>query len=129
MATIGRPRDPHTTSANAGRLRAERQYRELGICESCGRHPAHDRHHKDGNTLNNERSNVALLCRKCHAAAHDRAGQMRARRLAAPRKPPTICINCGVTHTPTRKGRCQRCADYRYRHGAERPVDHLTCAS
>lgn len=43
-------------------------------CESCGgdfkkRKHYLDIHHKDGNKLNNSRSNIAVLCRKCHMRA------------------------------------------------------------
>jgi hypothetical protein len=54
----------------AGRRRARKQYLTLGVCEGCGLKPAHDRHHRDGNTRNNARENVAFLCRACHHAAH-----------------------------------------------------------
>jgi hypothetical protein len=34
-------------------------------CDRCGK-PGRDRHHRDGNTLNNEPENIECLCRRCH---------------------------------------------------------------
>lgn len=49
-----------------GRARARRKFK-LGSCAWPGcDEPAHDRHHKDGNTLNNDPSNVAGLCQRHH---------------------------------------------------------------
>lgn len=36
-----------------------------GVCGKCGTRKA-ERHHKDGNTRNNDKSNIDLLCRRCH---------------------------------------------------------------
>lgn len=53
-----------------------RKYRESKnyTCERCGFHPASEydkqyihTHHKDGNKLNNDVSNLECLCMKCHA--------------------------------------------------------------
>lgn len=56
-----------------GRTRAERKY-ALEPCETCGEQNKRiDRHHKDGNTLNNERENIKFLCRKCHMAEDGRS--------------------------------------------------------
>jgi hypothetical protein len=49
---------------DSGRTRAQNWYK-LGKCELCER-DATDRHHKDGNTLNNESTNIQILCRKHH---------------------------------------------------------------
>jgi hypothetical protein len=54
-----------------GRRICQKLYPILGVCE----HPlcldmATDRHHIDENTFNNERSNIAFLCRRHHALAH-----------------------------------------------------------
>lgn len=50
----------------SGRSRALRKFK-VDHCEKCGtKNVRIDRHHKDGNTKNNLRSNVFLLCRKCH---------------------------------------------------------------
>jgi hypothetical protein len=58
----------------AGRKRARALYQDRP-CEVCGA-PA-ERHHKDGDTLNNEPSNVAFLCRKHHIEAEDRMAYRR----------------------------------------------------
>ena len=50
-----------------GRGRAQKLY-EPGACLVCGQ-PA-ERHHVDGNTLNNASENVVLLCRKHHRTIH-----------------------------------------------------------
>ena len=49
---------------NVARGRAIRRY-ALKECELCGK-PSCDRHHKDGNTRNNEPTNIQILCRRCH---------------------------------------------------------------
>lgn len=46
------------------RRRAQKAFK-LGKCESCPK-PATDRHHKDGNTGNNNPDNIKILCRRCH---------------------------------------------------------------
>lgn len=48
-----------------GRTRALRIYRNIGPCVSCGSKRS-ERHHKDGNTANNEPGNIIILCRRCH---------------------------------------------------------------
>ena len=50
-------------SPAAGRERAQRRYKEQP-CSICG--APGERHHKDGNTLNNAPSNIAWRCRKHH---------------------------------------------------------------
>jgi len=49
----------------AGRSRAERMYPVIGPCCQCG-NPKAERHHWDGNTLNNDPENIVILCRRCH---------------------------------------------------------------
>lgn len=93
------------------RYRAVRRYR-LGSCEKCGK-PATDRHHKDGDTGNNARSNIALLCRRCHMIEDGRLEQFRA---AAPHPVKTHCHrghplsgdNLYVTPDGTRRN-CRAC--------------------
>lgn len=59
-------------TAGGGRARARRAYKSLGLCEKCKTKPATDRHHKDDNTSNNERSNIAFLY--CHQSPAQHAG-------------------------------------------------------
>ena len=54
----------------AGRARARLLYPDLGTCEGCGDAPAVERHHRDGDPLNNARGNVAFLCDSCHTRFH-----------------------------------------------------------
>ena len=49
----------------AGRNRALRKYKNIGPCVNCGC-PKAERHHRDGNTRNNDASNIKILCRLCH---------------------------------------------------------------
>ena len=62
-------------TAQAGRKRARQLYPGPLECEVCGA-PA-ERHHKDGNTLNNAAENVAFLCRKHHINEEDRMAYRR----------------------------------------------------
>lgn len=50
---------------HSGHVRAQRLYPDIGPCTKCGAQKA-ERHHKDGNTANNDWSNIEVLCRKCH---------------------------------------------------------------
>lgn len=61
-----------------GRARAARQY-PVRPCESCGStyQPEYHgsasvvhRHHRDGDQMNNDPTNIAFLCRPCHTEAH-----------------------------------------------------------
>ncbi len=51
-------------SLHAGRVRAISWF-SIDKCQFCG-NKAIDRHHKDGNTLNNSPNNIQPLCRRCH---------------------------------------------------------------
>lgn len=59
-----------------GNHRAYFQFQLPSRCELCD-NPAHDRHHKDGNTLNNDPSNIQFLCVKCHMALDGRMNPPR----------------------------------------------------
>lgn len=52
-------------SVKSGRSRALRRFTKKP-CEICGEPQKVDRHHVDGNTKNNEPSNLRYLCRRCH---------------------------------------------------------------
>ena len=61
----------------AGRNRARRRFAATK-CSKCGSSGGQmDRHHIDGNTLNNARGNVIALCRRCHMLADGRLEQFR----------------------------------------------------
>jgi hypothetical protein len=69
-------------SQHTGHIRAERLFPDGQPCEVCaspftGGHSI-ERHHRDGNTLNNSPENIAWLCTNHHAGAHRmRDGQER----------------------------------------------------
>ncbi len=108
-------------STKTKRCRAQRKYK-LNKCERCNG-KATDRHHKDGDTGNNDRSNLEFLCRRCHMEVDGRleklktTGKQRGLKLAVAPKP---CRICKKLAKPTRKGRCHRCDMYLRRTGAER---------
>lgn len=69
-----------------------RQYRRIGnneakrlysvegvICEDCSDKPAIHRHHIDGNTHNNARNNIMLLCHSCHLRVERKARRVGSR--------------------------------------------------
>ena len=61
----------HGLSAmNAAAIRAE-----VGACQSCGATGRLDIHHRDRNKRNQERTNLAVLCHRCHMQEHARAGE------------------------------------------------------
>lgn len=66
----------NNASVRSGRTRALRLYPSIGACVSCGNERA-ERHHVDGNTLNNDASNIAVLCRKCHMSVDGRRSALR----------------------------------------------------
>jgi hypothetical protein len=53
---------------DSGRARAHRRF-ELGPCELCSS-DGKNRHHRDRNPLNNLKSNIQILCDKCHFKVH-----------------------------------------------------------
>ena len=59
------------------RARAQRAY-SLGPCQECGK-PAIDRHHRDGDIGNNDLSNIAILCRRCHMIEDGRLERLKHR--------------------------------------------------
>jgi hypothetical protein len=62
-----------TCSKRGGHSRARRKFPILGDCERCGR-PGKVRHHKDRNTLNNDKGNIEILCKPCHLKEHRKKG-------------------------------------------------------
>jgi len=55
-------------------MRAHRWY-DIGACLDCGK-PAFDRHHQDGNILNNTPENIIPLCRRCHMIRDGRLARL-----------------------------------------------------
>lgn len=93
----------------AGSMRARVKY-VCDVCERCGK-KATDRHHDDGNTLNNEPTNIKILCRKCHMIVDGRLLKLRAARRKAV-DPPKPCVNCRQLAKPLRRGLCHRCNEF-----------------
>lgn len=67
----GRPRT--STSPRTGRQMARYWVPLEGPCQRCGEAPATDRHHVDGDPLNNVPDNIMLVCRQCHMDVDGRA--------------------------------------------------------
>lgn len=65
--------------AKSGDVRALRAFPESMPCERCGADKS-ERHHKDHNTRNNDASNIARLCRRCHMLIDGRLANMKALR-------------------------------------------------
>ncbi len=109
----------------AGWLRAQKLYPHLGKCQLCDNR-AVERHHIDGNTLNNEPGNVMFLCRHHHMEVDGRLEQI-SYRLAhrsdgKQLQVPKPCSNCGQPYFPLRKGLCHACNEYYRRHGVHRTL-------
>jgi hypothetical protein len=111
-----------TAKAGTKRQRAQRAF-QLGQCERCDV-PATDRHHKDGNTGNNDPSNIMILCRRCHMEIDGRLNAFVAKApTARPRTEASPCEHCGRDYKPLRKGLCAACSQYQRVHGGPRPLD------
>ena len=114
---------------NTKRTRARRLY-PLGPCEDCG-NPATDHHHKDGDTGNNVKSNIAILCRRCHMLEDGRLAKVSKRMTALKglvRVHPSPCSHCSALAKPLRKGLCAACSVYLYRTGEMRPLNLIEMA-
>lgn len=62
----------------SGRSRAARMFPEPHNCQKCGATDCRiDRHHIDGDTVNNASENIAFLCRRCHMAADGRLEKLK----------------------------------------------------
>ena len=127
------PRKRTSTHPQSGRQEAQRRYPyPLGPCERCAVKPARERHHVDGNTLDNRRENLLFLCTRCHMAVDGRLDRLpgsreqMARALAArwarPRPPgKAACVHGhpytpeNTYHTPGGDRRCRECARIRER--------------
>ena len=105
-------------SEHAKHQRARRRF-HLGPCERCGK-PGRDRHHIDGDAGNNDRSNIAILCRSCHQKIDGRldAAIERLKKINVP-QPPKPCSNCGRLYKPLRRNRCAPCFRFWRKYGRE----------
>lgn len=63
-------------SKKGGRKRALKMYPAIGPCIRCAAEKA-ERHHKDGNTVNNAPDNIEALCRRCHMEEDGRMVSLR----------------------------------------------------
>ena len=63
---------------NQGNKRAIKRFK-INNCGLCG-NIAIDRHHRDGNTLNNDSKNVQPLCRRCHMKIDGRLDKLHKER-------------------------------------------------
>lgn len=101
-----------------GHRKARQLYPVIGTCEypDCIK-PARDRHHIDGNTFNNDRSNVMFVCRSHHMIIDGRMDKIHIK----PKQPPKECLICHRDAKPLRNGRCKACSEYKRRNGIERP--------
>ena len=107
---------------DGGRQRARKIFK-IDKCERCGK-KASDRHHRDGNTANNKRSNVFFLCRRCHMLEDGRLERLKKQaeiNHANNVKSATPCVNCKKPSKPLRRGLCHACNEYLRRHGKQRP--------
>jgi hypothetical protein len=115
----------------AGRKRARREYLDIGPCRICG-NPEVERHHKDANTLNNDPSNIDIVCRRCHMNEDGRLEEFR--RFAKRTSPAKLAIchekrrqrtHCKNGHEYTQENTkivnghrvcraCAKAASYRY---------------
>ncbi len=85
---------------DSGRRQAQRLYRAHS-CVQCGRRAKTrriERHHIDGDTANNDRGNIKILCSTCHAAKHLRL-------------PLALCAVCRTMFQPKRRRRSTLCGN------------------
>ena len=99
-----------------GQAQAQRAYL-LTDCERCGK-PGVERHHIDGDTSNNVRSNILIVCRRCHMAVDGRLEKLREIGRRHRPKPPLVpCPNCSGLHRSLSVRLCGACCQYKRNHG------------
>lgn len=104
------------------RHRCQKAY-AIDKCELCSA-KATDRHHVDGDTGNNARTNIQFLCRRCHMSVDGRLERLKAigkENAIANKKPPRPCVNCKKLVTKIWHGQCHTCDVYERRTGRKRP--------
>jgi len=62
---------------SAGRARARSLFKSPGVCSGCGKPGRIERHHVDGNTLNNSVENIQFLCSSCHQSVDGRSERFK----------------------------------------------------
>lgn len=62
--------------AVSGRTRAQHKYLNIGPCQRCGSTKSVERHHINGDTLNNQPDNVEFVCRRCHMKVDGRLDKL-----------------------------------------------------
>ncbi len=88
---------------SGGRRRAQKMIAALQ-CEMCGGTRIPQRHHKDGNPLNNATENLIVLCQDCHKEIHvlnNTWGRGRVRQ--------SVCKICGSVFQPKRNRNNKLC--------------------
>lgn len=99
-------------------------------CEVCHEKEAIEHHHIDGNEFNNNRSNIYLICRKCHMNIDGRSKKLAEQAMDGAKARwgefTTQCRICGKAREPgdsIHDGRCSSCDSYWRRHDKqeERP--------
>lgn len=89
-----------------------RNHFPLRDCDGCGATRT-ERHHVDGNPMNNDGANIAILCRKCHGKAHSLMNKTGSPvvfwRSDVAESRWLICSACGYKWPSLIKGRCRRC--------------------
>lgn len=96
-------------SKSSGRERARNRY-PLTPCERCGK-PGLDRHHVDGNTLNNAPANIQILCRRCHMEVDGRKDLLREVGAASAKGKAEQRLVCKNGHSLTEQANIYRRAD------------------
>jgi hypothetical protein len=112
---LGKRRWKDNPSSSAAHSRAISHYGVLGVCMDCGKLRTVERHHKDGDPANNEASNIAFLCRRCHMVVDGRLERFR--QLRPPVRPAKICSECGKFSAGKylRRGLCHACNERKRR--------------
>lgn len=83
-------RNPSARYHGLSSRQAARIVRSAGKCERCPSKKRLGIHHKDRNKKNQERSNLEVLCHRCHMRDHSAAGETGWQRYHAKRK--ALCI-------------------------------------
>ena len=109
---------PGPVSSNASHSRARRRYPVPSECERCGRSVPIERHHKDGDPVNNERQNIAMLCRRCHMEVDGRMEKLRTFKREP--LPPRPCSECNRLDTRFWYGKCHACNERKRRRDAKK---------